>query len=183
MVKHALVADREYWARLESDNPGLLGREPAALTPLITRSIEIKADVVSKDERETGRRSILNAGHTVAHAVELLTGFQVPHGDAVAIGLVAESRLAEQLGVAESGLAERVRLMLAPFGLPVTIPAGLDAPSLVEAMAADKKRRGGQLRFALPRAIGAMARDGDAWTIAVPDGRAIQDALRACGAG
>jgi 3-dehydroquinate synthase len=183
MVKHALVADREYWTRLESGVPVLLARDPAALTPLIVRSIEIKAEVVAQDERETGLRSILNAGHTVAHAVELLTGFQVPHGDAVAIGLVAESRIAEKVGVAESGLAERLRLLLASLDLPVTIPPTLDAPSLIEAMASDKKRRGGRLRFALPQTIGAMARDGSAWTIAVPDGPAIQNALRECGAG
>ncbi len=183
MVKHALVGDREYWTRLESGVPVLLGRDPAALTPLIVRSIEIKAEVVAKDERETGPRSILNAGHTVAHAIELLSGFQVPHGDAVAIGLVTETRIAETLGVAESGLTERLRLLLAALGLPVTISPALDAPSLLDAMASDKKRRGGQLRFALPQAIGAMARDGDAWTIAVADGHAIQNALRECGAG
>jgi 3-dehydroquinate synthase len=183
MVKHALVADARYWTRLQSSVPVLLSRDPAALTPLIVRSIEIKAEVVWKDEREAGPRSMLNAGHTVAHAIELLTGFQVPHGDAVAIGLVAESRIAERLGIAEPGLAADVSLMLVSLGLPVTIPSGLDAGSLVEAMSMDKKRRGGQLRFALPQAIGAMAHDGEAWTIAVPEAIAIARALRESGAG
>lgn len=183
MVKHALVADARYWSDLESGVPVLLARDPAALTPLIVRSVEIKAEVVARDEREAGPRSILNAGHTVAHAVELLTGYQVPHGDAVAIGLVAEAHLAERIGIAESGLAASVRLLLASLGLPVTIPAELDAAPLIEAMASDKKRRGGQLSFALPRAIGAMAHERHAWTIAIPDELAIQDALRECGAG
>lgn len=183
MVKHALVADAAYWTQLESSAPVLLSRDPTALTPLIVRSIEIKAEVVGKDEREAGLRATLNVGHTVAHAIELLTGFQLPHGDAVAIGLVAESRIAERLGVAEAGLAARIERLLASLGLPVTIPSGLDAPALVEAMGSDKKRRGGQLRFALPRAIGAMGREDDAWTIAVPDARVVEHALRESGAG
>jgi 3-dehydroquinate synthase len=100
----------------------------------------------------------------------------------VAIGLVAEAHLAQRIGIAESGLAGSVRLLLASLGLPVMIPAGLEAASLVEAMASDKKGRGGQLRFALPQAIGVMAHERGAWTIAVPDARSIQDALRECGA-
>ncbi len=90
---------------MERDAEALLRRDEAALTRLVRRSVEIKAEVVSGDEREAGRRAILNAGHTVAHALEQATGYGLPHGEAVALGLVAECALAEALGVAPPGPA------------------------------------------------------------------------------
>ena len=96
-VKHGLIADLEHLAWLEANASALIRRDADALALLIGRSVAIKARVVAADERETGPRAMLNAGHTVAHAVELVTGYAVPHGEAVAIGLVAECRLGEAL--------------------------------------------------------------------------------------
>jgi len=182
MAKHGVVADAAYWAALQAAAPSLPDRTAATLTPLIHRSIEIKAAVVTEDERESGRRAVLNAGHTVAHAIEHASRLAVPHGDAVAIGLVAEAHLAESIGVAAPGLAKEIAGGLRALGLPTHVPPDLAATTLIESMRLDKKRTGTHLRFALPLAIGAMARDGAHWTIAIDDASAIVHALRAAGA-
>ena len=176
-VKHGLIADAEYFRWMEREAAALLRRDGAALTRLVRRSVEIKAEVVSGDERESGRRAILNAGHTVAHALEQVTGYATPHGEAVALGLVAECALAEGLGVAPAGLGTRVAGLLVRLGLPVRPAEPIRADRLVSAMASDKKNRASQVRFALPCALGSMdPRDG--WTRTVPES-AILQALQA----
>ncbi len=162
-VKHGLIADAEYFAWMERETDALLGRDEAALTHLVRRSIEIKAAVVSGDEREAGRRAILNAGHTVAHALEQATEYRISHGEAVALGLIAECALAAALGVAPAGLGDRVSGLLGRLRLPVRLPAPIDSGRLVQAMASDKKNRGSAVRFALARGLGAMS-EGDRWT-------------------
>ena len=176
-VKHGLIADADYFAWMERDAEALLRRDEAALTRLVRRSVEIKAEVVSGDEREAGRRAILNAGHTVAHALEQATAYGLPHGEAVALGLVAECALAEGLGVAPAGLGRRVAGLLGRLGLPVRLPAPLDAQRVVRAMGTDKKNRGAKVRFALPRELGAMDEE-ERWTREAPEA-AIRDALGA----
>ncbi len=99
-MKHGLIADREYFEWMDREAGPLVARDAAALEHLVRRSVEIKAEVVSEDEREGGRRAILNAGHTVAHALEQATDYRVPHGEAVGLGLVAEAALATGLGLA-----------------------------------------------------------------------------------
>jgi 3-dehydroquinate synthase len=162
-VKHGLIADAAYFGWMEQEADALLRREEAALTRLVRRSVEIKAEVVSGDERETGRRAILNAGHTVAHALERATGYAIPHGEAVALGLVAECALAEALGVASGNPGARVTALLARLGLPVRLPERVEVERIVGAMARDKKNRSARVRFALPSGLGRV--DGEAgWT-------------------
>ena len=182
MAKHGLIADAGYWHDLGAHATALQAREPEALTRFIARSVEIKAAVVMEDEREASRRAVLNAGHTVAHAVEHASGFAVSHGDAVAMGLVAEAHLAESLGVAVPGLADRVAAGLRQLSLPTRLPVDIDANRLFEAMRLDKKRAANELRFALLHDIGTIARDGNRWTLPVSDTHAIVHALRATGA-
>jgi 3-dehydroquinate synthase len=174
-VKHGLIADAEYFVWMEREAEALLRRDPAALERLVRRSVEIKAEVVSADEREGGRRAILNAGHTVAHALERASAYRVPHGEAVGLGLVAEAALAEQLGLASSGLGARVSALLTRLGLPVRLTPPVAADALLPAMASDKKNRAQTIRFALPSAVGAMAA-GAEWTVAAPE-PAIRKAL------
>ena len=178
-VKHGLIADAEYFAWIEREAERLLRRDPDALERLVRRSVEIKADVVSADEREGGRRAILNAGHTVAHALEQATGYRVPHGEAVGLGLVAECAVAARLGIAETALGERVSALLGRLGLPTRLSERLAAEQVMAAMATDKKNRRAAVRFALPRALGAMDR-GDGWTRTAPEG-AIRAGLAAIG--
>ena len=176
-VKHGLIADASYFDWIEREADALLSRDATALTRLVRRSVEIKADVVAEDEREAGRRAILNAGHTVAHALEQVTGYDLPHGEAVALGLVAECSLAGAINLAPPGLAGRVSGLLMRLGLPVKLAHPVSADRLIDAMAADKKNRSGRVRFALPRALGALSPE-EGWTSAAP-AAAIRTAIAA----
>ncbi|UCH36046.1 MAG: 3-dehydroquinate synthase, partial [Armatimonadota bacterium] len=132
----------------------LLRRDPAVLLHVVRRSCEIKADVVGRDETEQGLRAILNYGHTFAHALETWGGYRAyRHGDAVAIGMVAAAGLSERRGWLRADDVSRMRALLEGLRLPVRA-ADAPAATLLEIMAADKKARGGRLRFVLPRAIG-----------------------------
>jgi len=178
-VKHGVIADARYFEFLETSANPLLAREGAALERAVTRSVEIKAEVVSTDEREAGRRAILNFGHTVGHAVEAAAKFEVLHGEAVAIGMACEAQLAEALAIATPGTAARVRSLLQRFGLPLALPAGASVDELMRTMRLDKKARAGAVRFALPSAIGGMHGDANSgWTVAAP-AEAVRAALAA----
>lgn len=166
-VKHGLIADQEYFEWMEKQAPALAARDLDALARLIRRSVEIKAEVVGEDERESGRRAILNAGHTVAHALEQVSNYELPHGEAVALGLVVECELAEQLGIAAPGLRRRVAGLLGRLGLPERLPRTLERSAVLGSMASDKKNRGSRVHFALPQGLGEMHCE-QGWTTAVP---------------
>lgn len=162
-VKHAAALDYQYggWIRLNAAS--IVRRDGAALESLIRRSVELKASVVAEDEHEDDRRAVLNAGHTVAHALERATEYAIPHGEAVAIGLVLETRVAERMGVARAGTADQVAALLTAVGLPIA-PPPLDSASLLNAMLTDKKNRAGVVHAALLASFGTMARHGESWT-------------------
>jgi 3-dehydroquinate synthase len=167
-VKHGLIADVSYFEWITSHASELTQRNPGTLTSLIRRSVEIKAEVVGSDEREAGRRAILNAGHTVAHALELASDYQLLHGDAVAIGLVVECAIAEALSLADSGLSQRLASLLTTLGLPTQVPRGLTPTSILASMERDKKNRGFGIHFSLPADLGRMPYT-ERWTTAVPE--------------
>jgi 3-dehydroquinate synthase len=176
-VKHGLIADRDYFGWIEANADALVARAPEVLAHLVRRSVEIKAEVVGEDERESGRRAILNAGHTVAHALELATGFRLPHGEAVGLGLVAEAALATGLGLATPEPGARVAALLERLGLPTRVGEPVGEERILTAMASDKKNRAGGIRFALPRGVGTMG-PGPEWTTEAAE-PAIRAALRA----
>ena len=179
-IKHGVIRDAAYFASLEDAGP-ILARESGPLDALVRRSIEIKTAVVAEDEREGGVRAVLNFGHTVGHAVESLSGFDLLHGEAVAIGMAVEARIAEASGVASAGLRDAVARMLDRYALPTALPRSLSTARIIELMHADKKAREGRLRFALPKAIGQMAQSADgAWTVEV-DGQVLGECLEADG--
>ncbi|HEU4588507.1 MAG TPA: hypothetical protein VFS11_07655, partial [Gemmatimonadales bacterium] len=178
-VKHGLIADRGYFEWIGAAADRIAARDLDALTELVRRSVAIKAAVVGEDEREAGKRAILNAGHTVAHALEHVSAYALAHGEAVSLGLVAEARLAEALGLAEPGLGNQVTELLARLGLPVTLAKPLPADRVLSAMAVDKKNRMSAVRFALPTALGEM-HPGEQWTVAAPP-EAIGSALATVG--
>jgi 3-dehydroquinate synthase len=174
-VKHGLISDAEYFEWMEAEAAAILRRDPATVARLVYRSVEIKAEVVSADERDTGRRAVLNAGHTVAHALEQLSGYRLPHGEAVALGLIAECDIARRMGVASPELRARVAALLARFGLPVRYEKPLDLEAAIGQMGSDKKTRGALIHCALPAAIGRMHQE-KGWTVPVPR-EAVEAAL------
>jgi len=170
IVKHGVVADAAYFERASSfaDHWPSSREGLSELTPLIERSVEIKAGIVARDERESGLRKVLNFGHTIGHAIEMATDFATLHGQAVAIGLVAEARMAERLGVAKSGTASQIERVCRAAGLPTSVP-GIPADTLIGFTRSDKKARGGRVEYALPRKIGEMAGADRGWTVTVED--------------
>jgi 3-dehydroquinate synthetase len=124
------------------------------LAEVVCRAMAVKISVIGSDPYETGRRAVLNLGHTIGHAVELVSNFQLRHGEAVAIGMVAASRLAERLEIAEPGLADKIENVLSGLSLPVEIPPELDRQAVFSAVQLDKKRLDGSVRFVLPVRLG-----------------------------
>ncbi len=158
VVKYGMILDAPFFAELERQAEPLLTLEATALRRTILRSCELKAGVVALDEREeTGERAALNFGHTVGHAIEAVAGYDGPyrHGEAVAVGMVAECRLAERLGWIGPDVTERLLALLKRLGLPTRSP-GLDRDALLAAMGRDKKNQGGSVRFVLPRELGRV---------------------------
>ena len=165
-VKHGVIADAEYFGMLEREAGGILAGDGESLMRVVRRSVEIKAEVVAADVRESGRRAVLNFGHTVAHAIEATSRYEVLHGEAVAMGMHGEARLGERLGIAASGTADRIDALLRRFSLPTERPDRTSLDELLASMQHDKKNRGGSIRFALPARIGAMHQNGEGgWTI------------------
>ena len=155
VIKHGFALDAPFVDWLERNIDRLLKRDAAALTHAIKRSCELKAAVVAADEREAGERALLNFGHTFAHAIETEQGYGgLNHGEAVAVGMVCAAHLSARLHMAPLADAERLSALLARFGLPVALPAGLDPGALVERMRLDKKATAGALRFVLWRGAG-----------------------------
>jgi 3-dehydroquinate synthetase len=127
-----------------------------SLTPIVKQAMAVKVRIICGDPFEQGFRAALNLGHTVGHAVELVSGFKLRHGDAVAIGMVVEARMAEKIGVAEKGLADEIADCLRGLGLPTEIPPTLDRVAILQAMQFDKKKVGGKVKFALPVRVGEV---------------------------
>src|SRR3989475_4641920 len=133
-VKHGVIADAEYFAFLEGEYAAIFAKHAPALERVVRRSVEIKASVVAQDEREKGKRAILNFGHTVGHAIEATSRYEVLHGEAVAIGMVYEARLAETLGIAATGTAHRIRSVLERLDSPAGGPGASHGDGLVPAV-------------------------------------------------
>ena len=172
VVKYGVIADEPYLRGVAGSVSELLsasGSMGDRMLSLIVRSVEIKAGIVSRDEREEGLRKILNFGHTIGHAVELVSRYSLLHGEAVAIGMALESELAERMGLAEAGTSVTVRQTLQGAGLPTALPPGFETDAVIEAMRSDKKGRSGKIRLALPSRIGAMAGEDTGWTVSVGD--------------
>jgi 3-dehydroquinate synthetase len=152
VVKHGIISDP---ALFDLCSNGLEAVK-ADLTNIVRRAMAVKIQVIETDPFEKGIRAALNLGHTIGHAVEIASQYQLRHGEAVAIGLVAEARLAEKIGLTEknSGLSEKIITTLSKIGLPTEIPTDLDKRSIIQAMKVDKKKDGNTIKFARPLDIG-----------------------------
>jgi 3-dehydroquinate synthase len=166
VVKHGVIADPELFALCESGWDAVCENR----AELVRRAMAVKVRVIQEDPYEKGRRASLNLGHTIGHAVELASGFRLRHGEAVAIGMVVEARIAERMGLASSGLADRIAAVLAGLGLPTEIPSDLERGKIMQITSVDKKRSGGRAKYALPCDIGDV-RVG----IAVEDGLVLSE--------
>jgi 3-dehydroquinate synthase len=168
-VKHGAVLDDEYFAWIEANADALLALEPDLLQHLVARSVELKARVVTEDPYEHGIRAALNFGHTVGHALELFSGYALPHGFAVAIGMVIEAAAGEAASITAAGTSARIERLLARLQLPSSTNL-VHSGSLSDALRMDKKARRGRPRYALPARIGELARpSAESWTFELPD--------------
>lgn len=157
VIKYGIIADPELFVYLEANREAALAHQPEVLAHLVARSCEIKADVVGKDERESGLRAILNYGHTIGHAVEAAAGYgRYLHGEAVAIGTAAANWLSNRVGLLPTVDANRITSLLAAYGLPVRLEEPLDHEEIVTAMRLDKKTLDGVFQFVLARGIGKV---------------------------
>ncbi len=152
VVKHGVIADPELFDLCSQG----LNAIKSNLSNVVKQAMAVKVKVIEEDPYEKGIRAGLNLGHTIGHALEHVSGYSLLHGEAVAIGMVVETRLAETLSIANSGLSEMIAHTLLGFGLPVEIPANLPKAALIETVKKDKKKRSGKVRFALPAKIGEV---------------------------
>jgi 3-dehydroquinate synthase len=175
-IKHGVIADPAHFAAVAAFGAALRDhhQNPRATSAIVARSVEIKSAVVASDTRESGRRKILNFGHTIGHAVEHLSGYRVLHGEAVAIGMCLEAALAERIGVAVPGTADRVRAACEGAGLPTARPAGIEPQAIVALARGDKKGRAGRAQYALPTRIGEMAFGDRGWSAPVDDALVLE---------
>ena len=159
VLKHGLICDAEFFDWLAGEGAGGATGDPAALERAVVRSVEIKSAIVGEDERESGRRALLNLGHTFGHAVEAELGFEeaaLAHGEAVALGCVLAFRYSARLGLCQPADVARVEVVVAAAGLPTRLDqAGtFEAEALLARMTGDKKAEGGRVTLVLARAIG-----------------------------
>jgi 3-dehydroquinate synthase len=161
VIKYGVIWDEEFFVFLEENRDKLLRLEDVSVAHIVRRSCEIKAEVVSRDERESGMRAILNYGHTIGHAIETAGGYgKHLHGEAVAIGMCLEARLARAKGLIGADQSGRIESLVRSYGLPFELPADIDPAVLFPFMELDKKTVAGELRFVLPEGIGRVRIQG-----------------------
>jgi 3-dehydroquinate synthase len=157
VIKYGPIYDADFLDWIEHNLDALLARDKGALAHAVRRSCEIKAAVVSQDERESGLRAILNFGHTFGHAIEAGLGYGTwLHGEAVGCGMVMASELSARLGLMPPSFVDRMRRLIERAGLPVTGPA-LGAERYLELMRVDKKAEGGDIRYVVIESLGRAA--------------------------
>ncbi len=177
VVKHAVIFDKIFFSFLEKNSQKLLLLEPKILEKVIKRNCELKAKVVEKDEHESNYRRVVNYGHTIGHALEVLGNYKnLSHGEAISIGMVCEARIACALGLMKEIEVQKISELLHKIGLPVTLP---DFPQedILSATRKDKKAVSGKVYYSLPRAIGKMANRKGQFGIEVSD-KTVFDSLR-----
>ncbi len=183
-LKMAATSDQELFSGMEKGIGALRDRESGALTRLIAAAVRIKAAVVSADERESGLREVLNFGHTIGHGLEHATGYVLAHGAAVAVGMIAESRMACRAGFLDPAAEDRLHSLIGSVGLAVRAPDGLERGPVLAALGSDKKARGGEPRYVVLEDIGRVrARDAQgrtAYSFSLP-AEVVDAGLRAIG--
>lgn len=156
VIKHGLIWDAAFTQWCDENADKLLGLDPEALSYALYIGCQVKAIVVSQDERENDLRAILNLGHTIGHALEAVAGYgELLHGEAIAIGMVGAAKLAQQFGYSED-IHTVTRDLFVKYGLPVSIPSHLDTDRIMSAMMHDKKFKEGTMVYIIPTEIGKV---------------------------
>lgn len=156
VIKHGMIADSDFFDYIGENAELIKQLKPEVMMRLCRRNCEIKASVVSADEKEQGLREILNFGHTVGHAVEVYYNFDLSHGECVGIGMYAAVLIAEKKGLIDEKLVKKLEAMLEKYGFGIHIKIK-DCKELIETMKRDKKAKNGVIRFILPQKIGAVS--------------------------
>jgi 3-dehydroquinate synthase len=171
-VKHAAIADADYFAFLEKNSDAILRRDLSTLEIVAGYNCRIKAAVVEEDPTEKNKRRILNYGHTIGHAVESASNYQLLHGQCVAIGMVAAVKIEKAIGLVHDNRIERIEGLLEKFGLPIQIdrvgkahPAGIITEQLMNLLALDKKAVGKWPRFVLLEKLGQVHCKDSQWAV------------------
>jgi len=156
VVKYGLIVDSDFFDWLENNSDSVLALSQDHLRNVIGTCCQIKADVVARDERESGVRALLNLGHTFGHAIETVSGYgNLLHGETVAMGMVLAADLSHRMGWLDADAAARVRKLIEEsYGMPAVPPADITVEQYLDLMASDKKAEAGRIRFVLLRAIG-----------------------------
>ena len=155
VIKYALIKDELFFGYLEKNLDLIKALDDNVLETIVAKSAQIKAEIVESDERDMGLRNILNFGHTIGHAVESSTNFQVAHGQAVAIGMVAAAMIASELNILDSGNVTRIKNLMEKARLTTKLPP-IEVKQVIQTMRYDKKVQNGKIRFVLPRNIGQV---------------------------
>ena len=156
VIKYGIIYDYSFFSWLEENVANIKALHPDAITYMIKRCCEIKAEVVAQDEKESGIRALLNLGHTFGHAIEAEQGYgNWLHGEAVAVGMIQAAETAEQLGLIERSQVERIISLIKQFDLPLSSPETMTYANYAEHMQLDKKVLDGKLRLVLPTSIGS----------------------------
>lgn len=166
-IKHALITDAGYFEFLETNLEAILGRKPDVLEKVAYKNCKIKGGVVEADPGEQNQRRILNYGHTIGHAVESASGFELLHGEAVAIGIIGAGLIELEMGLAGSGRLERIRRILEKLEVPVKLPGNLAEEDLIDLIKRDKKAVNKWPRFVLIDRIGNVHREGGQYAVEV----------------
>ena len=166
-LKHALSADEQYFEFLENNIDAILQRQPEVLEKVAYLNCKIKAKVVEADPTEKNQRRMLNYGHTIGHAVESASGFELLHGEAIGIGMIAAGLIEIELGLGDYKRVERVRKILGALGVPVTIPKHIGKAALMETIKRDKKAINKWPNFVLIDKIGSIHCQEGQWAVEV----------------
>jgi 3-dehydroquinate synthase len=164
VIKYGVIWDAELFDYLDENREKILSHDPEALAHIVHRSCEIKANVVSRDEREGGLRSILNFGHTIGHAIETAENYTMRHGYALSIGMIYASRLAHKIGLCDDSVPNRLEKLIKSYGLPADIASLSRKPTvneLMDTMQIDKKAESGKVKFVLPKRLGEVVITAD----------------------
>lgn len=168
-IKHALICDETYFDIFESHIDEIIARDKKMLELIAERNCKIKAAVVEEDPRELNKRRILNYGHTVGHAIESASGFELLHGESVGIGILAAGLIELEIGLANLTQLQRIKTLFEKLSLPIKIPSEITEDMIIELLRRDKKSLSGWPKFVLLDGIGKVKTENSQYAVDVDE--------------